>query len=33
MPGSDILVNCVYVFVQVNIDAYLGMQRHILKEK
>lgn len=33
MHGSNILVNCVYVIVQVHVDAYLGMQEHILQEK
>lgn len=33
MPASDILVNCVYMIVQVTADAYLDMQEHILQEK
>lgn len=33
MSGSDILVKCVYVIVQVNVNAYLGMQEHTLQEK
>jgi len=30
IPGSSILVNCIYVTVQMNVDAYLGRQEHIL---